>query len=81
MKALILNRSSGVSGGEYQSVMTIPPKGSAEERGINDKVSIVALHKKLFTPIEVAFAVFSFAEPPKIVRPSEPNIESGLVPS
>ena len=45
----ILKRSFGVSGGLYQSVMIVPPKGSAEASGMNDTVSSEACQRKLFT--------------------------------
>src|SRR5207302_3796595 len=51
MKIVILRRSSGVSGGEYQSVMMTPPNGSAEASGMKESVSSEARHRKELTPI------------------------------
>ena len=45
MKRLILKRSFCDCGGEYQSVMITPPKGSAEAKGIKDMVSSDARHR------------------------------------
>ena len=45
MNTVALNRSFGVSGGEYQSVRITPPKGSAETIGMKASVSSEARHR------------------------------------
>src|SRR5690349_10805644 len=42
--------SSGLSGAAYQSLMTTPPTGSAEDSGMKLSVSSVARQRKLLTP-------------------------------
>ena len=45
MKTVALNRSSGFYGLMYQSVITVPPQGSAETIGMKERVSRVARHR------------------------------------
>ena len=74
MKTLTLKRSSGLSGGEYQSVMITPPKGSAEDKGMKDTVSSEARQRKALTPIPVPPAVSAGVSLfPKISRPPGPK--------
>src|SRR3546814_300793 len=49
MYTVILNRSPRDCGGTYQSVMITPPKGSAEDSGMKDRVSSEARHRKALT--------------------------------
>src|SRR6185437_1526302 len=49
MRMLTLNRSLGVPRGLYQSVMMVPPNGSAEAIGMNDIVSSEACYFYDFT--------------------------------
>jgi hypothetical protein len=46
---VILNRSLCDCGGLYQSEMMTPPNGSADDRGMNDRVSSDARHRKALT--------------------------------
>ena len=82
MKTFTLKRSAGLSGGEYQSVMITPPKGSAEDSGMKDTVSRVARQRKALTPIPVppvaASGVLLF---PKMSRPLGPNTLPSLATS
>src|SRR3954449_11648382 len=43
-------RSLGAAGAEYQSLMIVPPNGSAECSGINEMVSRLARQRKELTP-------------------------------
>ena len=54
MYTLTLNRSPSVSGGRYQSVKIVPPKGSACARGMKEIVSSAARQRYPLTLIPVA---------------------------
>ena len=62
----ILNRSRGVSGGVYQSVMITPPNGSAEFSGMNETVSSAARHRNPLTPIPGPPVLSLSLSPPKM---------------
>src|SRR5258708_10959143 len=76
---LSLKRSSGVSGGAYQSVMITPPNGSAEASGMNAIESSEARHRNEFTPMPPPASSFFLPLPNKF-RPSGPKRLSFFLP-
>ncbi len=71
---MTLKRSSGDSGGEYQSVMMTPPNGSAEASGMKARVSSEARQRKELTPIPTP-PPWSVFLPPRMLSPSSPKSE------
>ena len=61
---MALKRSSGVAGGAYQSVMMMPPNGSAEASGMKDSVSSAPRQRNAFTATGLPVLALFFLPPP-----------------